>query len=70
MDLDGLGIEFETLLLVDQEFLHIFALIALELDHLSHLSIVDDGAIASCYTVLVELYRDKLSSHETNRISS
>lgn len=47
MDLDGLGIQLEALLLVGQEFLHILALVALELDHLAHLRVVDDGAIAS-----------------------
>ena len=46
-NLDGLGIELEAFLLIDQEFLNIFALIALKLDHLPHLAIVDDGAIAS-----------------------
>lgn len=46
MDLDGLGVEFQTLLLVNQKFLDILALIALELDHLAHLGVHDDGAIA------------------------
>ena len=46
--LDGFGIKGQAFLLVDQEFLNVFALIPLELDHLSHLSVVDDGAIASC----------------------
>jgi len=45
--LDGLGIKLKTLLLVNQEFLDIFALISLELNHLAHLRVVDDGAIAS-----------------------
>ena len=45
--LDGLGIKLEALLLVNQEFLNILALIALELNHLAHLRVVDDGAIAS-----------------------
>lgn len=47
VDLDGLGIELQTFLLVDQELLNIFALVSLKLNHLSHLSVVDDGAIAS-----------------------
>ena len=47
-DLDSLGIEFKTLLLVDQEFFDIFALITLKLNHLAHLSVVDDGPIAGC----------------------
>lgn len=51
MDLDGLGIQLEAFLLVDEEFLNIFALIPLELDHLSHLGVVDDGAIAGCRDV-------------------
>jgi len=47
MDLDGLGIKLETLLLVGEELLNIFALISLKLDHLSHLGVNNDGAIAS-----------------------
>jgi len=47
MDLDGLGVELETFFLVDQELLDILALISLELNHLAHLSVVDDRAIAS-----------------------
>jgi len=47
MDLDGLGIEFKTLFLVGEKLLNILALISLKLNHLSHLSIDDDGAIAS-----------------------
>lgn len=43
--LDGLGIKFQPFLLVDQELLHILALIALKLDHLAHFRVVDDGAI-------------------------
>lgn len=46
MDLDGLRIQLQPLLLIDQELLHILALVALELDHLAHLGVVDDGAIA------------------------
>lgn len=44
----GLRVEFESFLLIDQKFLDILALIPLELDHLAHLTVVDDGAIASC----------------------
>lgn len=44
--LDGLGIKFETLFLVGEKLLNILALISLELNHLSHLSVDDDGAIA------------------------
>ena len=46
MDLDGLGIQLQPFLLIDEELLHIFALVALELNHLAHLRVVDDGAIA------------------------
>jgi hypothetical protein len=45
--LDGLGIKFQTLLLIGEELLNILALISLKLNHLPHLSIDDDGAIAS-----------------------
>ena len=45
--LDCLSVKLQTFLLVDQELLHVFALISLQLDHLTHLSIVDNGAIAS-----------------------
>ena len=43
---DGLGIKLQPFF-IDQEFLDIFTLIALKLYHLSHLSIIHDGAIAS-----------------------
>jgi hypothetical protein len=46
VDLYGLGIELKTLLLINEELLHILALIALELNHLAHLGIDDNGAIA------------------------
>lgn len=45
--LNGLGIKLQAFFLVREELLNILALIALELDHLSHLGINDDGAIAS-----------------------
>jgi len=51
--LDGLWIKLQTLFLIGEELLNILALIALKLDHLSHLSIDDNGAIASYYSVLV-----------------
>jgi len=47
VDLNSLGIKLQTLLLVGEELLNIFALITLKLDHLSHLTIDHDGAIAS-----------------------
>jgi hypothetical protein len=46
--LDGLGIKFQAFLLVGEELLNILALISLELNHLPHFSVDDDGAIASC----------------------
>lgn len=46
VDLDGLAIKAQAFFLVGQEFLDILALIALELDHLAHLGVGDDGAIA------------------------
>ena len=48
--LDCLCIKFQALLLVCEKLLNILALIALELDHLSHLGVDDDGAIASYHT--------------------
>jgi len=67
VDLDGLRIQLETLLLVDQELLHVLALVALELNHLAHLRVVDDGAIAGELLLddledllLVELLRETL----------
>lgn len=47
MDLDGLRVELKAVL-AGKEFLEVLALVALELDHLAHLGIVDDGAIAGC----------------------
>jgi len=46
MDLDGLGIELQAVL-INEELLNIFTLITLELDHLSHFRIDDNGAITS-----------------------
>lgn len=46
-NLNSLGIKLQTLLLVGEELLNIFALVTLKLDHLSHLTINHDGAIAS-----------------------
>ena len=48
--LDRLRIEFEAVF-GDQELLNIFALITLKLDHLAHLTIRNNRAIAS-YAVL------------------
>ncbi len=58
VDLDGLRIQLQPLLLIGQEFLHILALVALELDHLAHLGVVDDGAIAS--ELLLDHFEDLL----------
>lgn len=44
--LDGLRIKLEALLLVDEEFLNILALVSLKLDDLAHLGVVHDSAIA------------------------
>jgi len=46
MDLDGLSIKLQPFLFVDEELLDILALIALELNYLTHLAIIDDSAIA------------------------
>jgi hypothetical protein len=45
VDLDGLAIKAQALLLVGHKVLHIFALVSLQLDHLSHLRVGDNGAI-------------------------
>lgn len=50
VDLDGLLVETQAVVLVREEFLDLVALIALELDHVSHalgVRVVNDGAIAS-----------------------
>ncbi len=47
MYLDSLCVELEAVF-GDEELLDIFTLIALELDHLAHLTVGDDCAIASC----------------------
>jgi hypothetical protein len=58
VDLDGLAIKPQALLLVRHEVLHIFALVSLQLDHLSHLGIGDDGAIAGEF--LLDHFEDLL----------
>jgi hypothetical protein len=63
------GVDLQTKSIVGgQEFLYIFALITLKLNHLAHLSIVDNGAIASCSELLVA-DRPRLNV-EAYRISS
>ena len=54
MDLDGLGVDLEPLVLVNEKILHSIALVALQLDHVAGLFIVDDGAVAG------ELFLDDL----------
>jgi hypothetical protein len=49
--LNGLGIKLQTLLLVGEELLNVFALITLKLNHLSHLTVDNDGAIASWWII-------------------
>lgn len=44
--LDGFGVKTQAFLLVGQEVLHIFTLVALELDDFAHLGVAHDGAIA------------------------
>ena len=53
--LDSLGIKFQAVLLVSEELLNILALISLKLNHLPHLSVDDDGAIAGYGRVLAVL---------------
>jgi hypothetical protein len=45
--LDGLGIDFEALFLVDEEVFHGIALVTLELDDLPGARVGDNRAIAS-----------------------
>jgi len=69
VDLDGLGIKTEALLLVTQEFLDILSLITLKLDDFTHFGVAHDGAIASKgllddleNLLLVELLGESLNS--------
>lgn len=48
VDLDSLGVELKTLLLVGEELQDVLALVALELDDLAHLGVVHNGSIAGC----------------------
>lgn len=50
VDLDGLLVETQSIVLVGKELLNLVALITLELNHVTHafgIGVVDDGAIAS-----------------------
>jgi hypothetical protein len=58
VDLYGLCIEAQALLLIGKEFLDILALVALQLDHLAHLRVGDDGAIAG--ELLLDHFEDLL----------
>ena len=58
VDLDGLAIKAQAFLLVGQEVHNILALVALELDHLAHLTVCDDGAIAG--ELLLDDFEDLL----------
>jgi hypothetical protein len=69
--LHGRGLETQTFLLVREELLNILALIALELDDLTHLGVAHDGAIASKLLLdhledllLVELLGETLDSRQ------
>ena len=44
--LDSFGIKFQPFLLVNQKLLNVLSLIALKLNHLAHLGVVNYGAIA------------------------
>jgi hypothetical protein len=58
--LNGLGIKFQAFLLVGEELLNILALISLKLNHLPHLGVHDDGAIAGCNSLLAVLAKSPL----------
>jgi hypothetical protein len=58
MDLDSLDIKPQALLLIRQKVLHILALVSLQLYHLSHVGIGDDGAIAG--ELLLDHFEDLL----------
>jgi len=72
MDLDSLSIKLQAFLLVGEELLNILALISLKLNHFAHLSVDDDGAIASKFLLddledflLVKLLRKTLDSGQS-----
>jgi hypothetical protein len=58
VDLDGLVVKTQALLLICHEILYILALVSLQLDHLSHLRVCDDGAIAG--KLLLDHFEDLL----------
>lgn len=53
--LDGLGIKLEAFLLVGQELLNILTLISLQLNHLTHLGVGNNGAIAGWKRVELDI---------------
>lgn len=58
VDLNGLCIQLQSFFLIRQELLHVLALVTLQLNHLAHLRVVDDGAIAS--ELLLDHFEDLL----------
>jgi hypothetical protein len=46
VDLDSLGVETKTLLLIHEKFLNVLSLVSLELNDLTHFGIVHDSTIA------------------------
>lgn len=62
--LDGLQVELQALILVDEELLNILALVPLELDHLSHLRVVDDRSIAG-YRGGVESDKARMTNNDS-----
>lgn len=48
MDLNGLGVKLKAFHFVDEEVMDILALVSLQLDYLTHLTVVNGGAIAGC----------------------
>lgn len=58
VDLDSLAIKAQALLLISQEILHILALVSLQLNHLAHLRVGDNGAIAG--ELLLDHFEDLL----------
>lgn len=64
---DVVGVETETALLVNEEIQDLLALVALELDHLASLFIIDLVAIASCSEKRVSLQVARLGAQWKRR---
>jgi hypothetical protein len=71
VDLYRLSVEAQAVLLVGHKVLDVLALVALELDHLAHFRVGDDGAIAGKLLLddledllLVELLRQALDRRQ------